>query len=129
MSVSLPHICLQVNSFSGQNNQQTKFRTIAINDGRSAATQVRLTLFYPSATIINFTIPFHNENITSLKYEKPSSLVIQLQRLSMGASIIMNTTIMENMVTPGLLIIAMLYMRLRIKVPTLSLIQVLPLLE
>ena len=102
MSVSLPHIYLQVNSFSGQNNQQTKFRIIAINDGRSAATQVRLTLLYPSATIINFTIPFHNENITSLKYEKPSSLVIQLQRLSMGASVIMNTTIMKkNVVTPG----------------------------
>jgi hypothetical protein len=48
---------------------------------------LRLTLLYPSATIINFTIPFHNENITTTKYERPSTLVIELQRLSMGARI------------------------------------------
>jgi hypothetical protein len=57
---------------------------------------VRLTILYPSANIINFAIPFHNENITSLNYEKPSSLVIELQRLSMGASILINTTTMKE---------------------------------
>jgi hypothetical protein len=103
-NINLPHIYLQVNSFSsGHNDQQTKFRTIVINDGRSTATDVRLTLLYPSANIINFTIPFHNENITSLKYEKPSALVIQLKRLSMSASIIINTTTMNkhNDITAG----------------------------
>jgi hypothetical protein len=79
-NVSLPHIYLQVNSFSRQNDQQTKFETIAINDGRSTATDIRLTLLYPSANIINFTIPFHNENVTSLKHEVPSSLVLEMQR-------------------------------------------------
>jgi hypothetical protein len=95
-NINLPHIYLQVNSFSGYNDQQTKFRTIVINDGRSTATHVRLTLLYPSANITNFTVPFSNENITSLKYESPSALVIQLQRLSMGASIIINTTAMKK---------------------------------
>jgi hypothetical protein len=55
-----------------------------------------LTLLYPSANLINFTIPFHKENITTTKYEKPSTLVIELQRLSMGASIIVNTTTMKK---------------------------------
>jgi hypothetical protein len=101
-NVSLPHIYLQVNSFSGHNDQQTKFETIAINDGRSTATDIRLTLLYPSANIINFTIPFHNENVTSLKHEVPSSLVLEMQRMSMGASIIINTTtIMNNTVAAG----------------------------
>jgi hypothetical protein len=63
--INQPHIYLQVNSFSENNSQQqqqqTKFQTIAINDGRSTATNVRLTLFYPSANIINYSIPFHNE--------------------------------------------------------------------
>src|ERR1041384_1058720 len=95
-NVSLPHIYLQVNSFSGHNGQQTKFQTIAINDGRSTATNIRLTLVYPSSNIINFTIPFHNENVTSLKHEVPSSLVLEMQRMSMGASIIINTTTIKN---------------------------------
>jgi hypothetical protein len=95
-NINSPHIYLQVNSFSEHSSHPTKFRTIAINDGRSTATHLRLTLLYPSATIINFAIPFHNENITTTTYEKPSTLVIELQRLSMSASIIINTTTMKN---------------------------------
>lgn len=64
--INQPHIYLQVNSFSENNSQQqqTKFQTIAINDGRSTATNVRLTSLYPYANIIDYSIPFHNENIT-----------------------------------------------------------------
>jgi len=90
--INLPHIYLQVNSSSIHDNKQIKFQTVAINDGRSAATHVRLTLTYPSGNIINSTIPFSNEHITSLKYENPSTLVVDLQRLSIDASIIINTT-------------------------------------
>src|SRR5690349_8942912 len=86
--INLPHIYLQVSSFSIPGEQQTKFQTIVINDGRSTATHVRLTLHYPSNNITNNTISFNNENITSLKYQNPSTLVIELQRLSMDASII-----------------------------------------
>ena len=59
--INQPHIYLQVNSFSENNSQQqqqTKFQTIAINDGRSTATNVRLTLLYPSANIINIASLF-----------------------------------------------------------------------
>jgi hypothetical protein len=82
--INQPHIYLQVNRFDGNNRQQqqqqqqTKFQTIAINDGRSTATNVRLTLLYPSANIINYSIPFHNENITSLTLEGPTSLVADI---------------------------------------------------
>src|SRR3954451_10741009 len=94
--INLPHIYLQVNSFSIKGDKQIKFQTVAINDGRSIATHVRLTLYYPSSNITNSTIPFSNENITSLKYENPSTLVIELQRLSMEASIIINTTTIKK---------------------------------
>ena len=97
--VNQPHIYLQVNSSGGnysQRQQITKFQTIAINDGRSTATGVRLTLIYPFATIINYTIPFHNENITSLKLDGPTSLVVEMNRFSKDASLIMNTTVMKK---------------------------------
>jgi hypothetical protein len=103
--VNLPHIYLQVNSSSIYDNKQIKFQTVAINDGRSTATHVRLTLSYPSSNITNSTIPFSNENITSIKYENPSTLVVELQRLSIEASIIINTTtIKKNTVTTGALV-------------------------
>jgi hypothetical protein len=93
--INQPHIYLQVNSFSENNSQQqqqqqqTKFQTIAINDGRSTATNVRLTLFYPSANIINYSIPFHNENITSLNLEGAASLVADIDRFSKGALLLL----------------------------------------
>jgi hypothetical protein len=100
--INQPHIYLQVNSFSGHNSkQQTKFQTIAINDGRSAATNIRLTLLYPSASIINYTIPFHNENITSLNLDGPASLIAVMDRLSKGATVIINTTVMKKDVSAG----------------------------
>lgn len=102
--INQPHIYLQVNSFSGHNNsqEQTKFQTIAINDGRSAATNIRLTLLYPSANIINYTIPFHNENITSVNLERPTSLVAEMNRLSKDATVIINTTVLKkDVVTAG----------------------------
>src|SRR3954447_6196348 len=103
--VNLPHIYLQVNSSSIHDNKQIKFLTVAINDGRSIATHVRLTLYYPSSNITNSTIPFSNENITSIKYENPSTLVIELQRLSIESSIMINTTtIKKNAVSSGSLV-------------------------
>jgi hypothetical protein len=93
--INQPHIYLQVNSFSENNSQQQqqqqqpKFQTIAINDGRSTATNVRLTLFYPSANIINYSIPFHNENITSLNLEGAASLVADIDRFSKGALLLL----------------------------------------
>src|SRR6476620_3543445 len=94
--INLPHIYLQINSFSINGDKQIKFQTVAINDGRSIATHVRLTLYYPSSNITNSTIPFSNENITSIKYENPSTLVIELQRLSIESSIIINTTTIKK---------------------------------
>ena len=102
--INQPHIYLQVNSFSENNSQQqqqTKFQTIAINDGRSTATNVRLTLLYPSANIINYSIPFHNENITSLNLEGAASLVADIDRFSKGATVIINTTVMKKDAVAG----------------------------
>jgi len=103
--INQPHIYLQVNSFGANNSpqqqQQTKFQTIAINDGRSTATNVRLTLLYPSANIINYSIPFHNENITSLNLEGPTSLVADIDRFSKGATVIINTTVMKKDAAAG----------------------------
>jgi len=97
--INQPHIYLQVNSFSGNDSQQqqeqTKFQTIALNDGRSAATNVRLTLLYPSANIINYSIAFNNENITSLNLKGPTSLVAEMDRFK-GATVIINTTVMNK---------------------------------
>src|SRR5689334_2203404 len=90
--INSPHIYLQVNSFNIHDDKQTNFQTKVINDGRSTATHVRLTLSYPFSNITDSNIPFNNENITSLKYENPSTLVIELDRLSIDASIIINTT-------------------------------------
>ena len=102
--INLPHISLQVNNYSIHDGKQTKFRTVVINDGRSTATHVRLSLLYPSSNITNFTIPFNNENIASLKYENPSTLVIELQRLSIEASMIVNTTTINNAVATDSLV-------------------------
>jgi hypothetical protein len=103
--INLPHVYLQVNSSSIHDNKQIKFQTVAINDGRSIATHVRMTLYYPSSTITNSNIPFSNENITSIKYENPSTLVIDLQRLSIESSIMVNTTtIKKNTVATGSLV-------------------------
>ena len=102
--INQPHIYLQVNSFGANNSQQqhqTKFQTIAINDGRSTATNVRLTLLYPSANIINYSIPFHNENITSLNLEGPTSLVADIDRFSKGATVIINTIVMKKDAAAG----------------------------
>ena len=61
-----------------------------------------MTLHYPSSNITNSIIPFASENITSIKYENPSTLVVDLQRLSIEASIIINTTtIKKNAVATG----------------------------
>jgi len=100
--INLPHIYLQVNSSSINGDKQIKFQTVAINDGRSSATHVRLTLHYPSSNITNSTIPFASENITSIKNANPSMLIVELQRLSIGSSIIINTTtIKKNAVATG----------------------------
>ena len=56
--VNLPHIYLQVNSSSIYDDKQIKFQTVAINDGRSTATHVRLTLPYPSSNITNMYYSF-----------------------------------------------------------------------
>ena len=94
--INLPHIYLQVNSSSIHDNNQIKFQTVAINDGRSTATHVRFTLSYPSSNITNSTIPFASENITSIKNANPSMLVVEIQRLSIGSSIIINTTTIKK---------------------------------
>lgn len=51
-------------------------------------------MLYPSANIIDYSVTFHNENTSSLKQEMPSSLVAVIDRLSMGATVIINTTVM-----------------------------------
>jgi hypothetical protein len=60
-----------------------------------------LTLLYPSANIIDYSIPFHNENITSLNLEGAASLVADIDRFSKGATVIINTTVMNKDAVAG----------------------------
>jgi hypothetical protein len=87
-----PHIFLREESLSHKNDNNTIItsKIIAINDGRTSATNVRLTVLYSNAKIINYTSPFQNENMT-IKQEKPTLLVAKINRLAVGSAIIINT--------------------------------------
>jgi hypothetical protein len=83
-----PNINLQVyQSVLGDNQIISKI--LATNDGRAAATQVLLTVYYPAANIVNYSSPFHSENMTLLQ-QKPNLLVAKLDRLTKDATITIN---------------------------------------
>ena len=74
-----PHINLQVDQSVIGDNQITS-KILATNDGRVAATHVLLTAFYPAANIVNYSSPFHSENMTLIQ-QKPTLLLAKIDRL------------------------------------------------
>jgi hypothetical protein len=92
--INQPHIFLDVqkddtNMKSSSSNRtdsnQIKFHNVAINDGRSSATHLRLTISYPNYNITNYKTTFQSENVT-FSYLN-TTLVVELRRLSSGSAI------------------------------------------
>lgn len=77
-------------SNSSNSNGQVKFQTVAINNGRSSATNLRLTLSYPNYNITQYGTAFQSENMTFSYYN--STLIAEIGRLSSGSAVAINTT-------------------------------------
>ena len=90
-----PNINIRVDQSAIGDNQIIS-KIFAINDGRVAATHVLLTAFYPAAKIINYSSPFHSENIILLQ-QKPNLLVAKIDRLAKDATIDVNTMLAASM--------------------------------
>ena len=89
-----PHINLQVDQSIIRDNQ-IKSQILASNDGRLAATNVLLTAFYPAANILNYSSPFHSEDMTLIQ-QKPTLLVANINRLAKDATIAVNIMLVMN---------------------------------
>ncbi|HEX6029151.1 MAG TPA: hypothetical protein VFY64_08940, partial [Nitrososphaeraceae archaeon] len=77
-------------SNSSNSNGQVKFQTVAINNGRSPATNLRLSLSYPNYNITQYDTAFQSENMTFSYYN--STLIAEIGRLSSGSAVAINTT-------------------------------------
>lgn len=64
-------------------NRNPEYRTVVLNDGRSAATHVRLTLYF-SDNLTSYRKSFFGENVT-LKKDDPHTVVADIPRLTRGA--------------------------------------------
>jgi hypothetical protein len=74
---------------SGDNNQ-IKFHNVAINDGRSSATHLRLSISYTNYNITGYKTAFQSENVTFSHLN--NTLVVELRRLSSGSAVAIDTT-------------------------------------
>lgn len=103
IDLNQPHIFLEVqqqyNSVvksstskgnNSNNNNQIKFHNIAINDGRSAATHLRISISHPNYNITDYQITFQSENVTIS--HSNNMLILELKRLSTGSAIAVDTT-------------------------------------
>lgn len=88
-NVDQPHILVHTDQSIGHNGV-TEHIIQAQNDGRSSATHLVFTVFYPNSIITNYTVPFQSQNIT-LERESTSALVGKMDRLSQDAFVILNT--------------------------------------
>ena len=86
-----PHINIYVDESTVRDNQLTS-KILATNDGRIAATHVLLTVLYPAAHIVNYSSPFHSENMTMLQQE-PSLMVAKIGRLAKDSTIAINIVV------------------------------------
>jgi hypothetical protein len=70
--IDQPHVFLDVQQYDGSinsgnrgsYNNQIKFHNVAINDGRSSATHLRLSISYPNYNIRSYQTSFQSENVT-----------------------------------------------------------------
>jgi hypothetical protein len=96
--INQPHVFLDIqqydnsintNSNKSDNNNQIKFHNVAINDGRSSATHLRLSISYPNYNITSYRTSFQSENITFSQLN--NTLVVELKRLSAGSAVSIDT--------------------------------------
>jgi hypothetical protein len=96
--INQPHVFLDVqqydaninsNSNKSNYNNQIKFHNVAINDGRSPATNLRLSISYPNDNITNYRTSFQSENAT-FSYIN-NTLLVELKRLSSGSVLAIDT--------------------------------------
>jgi hypothetical protein len=96
--INQPHVLLDVqqydnsinsNSNKSDNKNQIKFHNVAINDGRSSATHLRLSISYPNYNITSYRTSFQSENITFSQLN--NTLVVEIKRLSSGSVVSVDT--------------------------------------
>jgi hypothetical protein len=96
--INQPHVFLDVqlydagissNSNKSDYNSQIKFHNVAINDGRSSATHLRLSISYPNYNITSSRTSFQSENVTFSHIN--NTLVVELKRLSSGSAVAIDT--------------------------------------
>ena len=97
--INQPHVFLDVQQFdasiNGNSNKtiynnQIKFHNVAINDGRSSATHLRLSISYPNYNITSYRTSFQSENVTFSHIN--NTLVADIKRLSSGSALAIDTT-------------------------------------
>jgi hypothetical protein len=107
--IDQPHVFLDVQQYDGSinsgnrgsYNNQIKFHNVAINDGRSSATHLRLSISYPNYNISSYQTSFQSENVTFSHIN--NTLVVELKRLSSGSAVAIDTTARctNNSTTPA----------------------------
>ena len=97
--INQPHVFLDVEQYDASvnssnrsgigDNNQIKFHNVAINDGRSSATNLRLSISYPNYNITGYKAAFQSENVTFSHLN--NTLVVELSRLSSGSAVAIDT--------------------------------------
>jgi hypothetical protein len=99
--INQPHVILDIqqytsssinnnsNKSNNNNNNHIQFQNVAINDGRSSATHLRLSISYPNYNITSYKTSFQSENITFSQLN--GTLVVELNRLSAGSAVAIDT--------------------------------------
>jgi hypothetical protein len=70
-------------------NNEVKFHNVAINDGRTSATNMRLSISYPNYNITDYKTTFQSENVTFSLVN--NTLIAELGRLSSGSALGVDT--------------------------------------
>lgn len=91
-----PIIRLYVDETSG-NSTQKRYDTTIINEGLSAATNLRVTLHYPSGNISHYRLVLEGENTTAyIDPERQSSLVIEVPRFAKFGDLLVHTIVNDT---------------------------------
>jgi len=95
--INQPHVFVDVEQYDASinssnksiDNNQIKFHNVAINDGRSSATHLRLSISYPNYNITGYKTAFQSENVTFSHLN--NTLVVEIRRLSSGSAVAIDT--------------------------------------
>lgn len=82
-------------SINSSNFREIRYDTILKNVGMTKATDVKLTIHYPSGNITNYRIVFSSENTTFATYTGPDTLVLDIDRLSPYGTIFLYTAVRD----------------------------------